>query len=353
MKAVIMAGGRGTRFWPLSREDHPKQFLKIAGKRTLFQEAVYRLMPLLDISDVYVVCGRPYADEVLRQIPELTEEQVIVEPYARNTAPCVGLAATYLSDRYPDEVMAVLPADHIIRDKASFHKALEAAETFARQDWLITFGIQPDYPATGYGYIEQAESIGRSGSLDAFKVARFIEKPDRESAQRFIDNSSFSWNSGMFVWSIAGILSEMERHMPVLSTALKQIAADSGDVEKTASVFEALPGISIDYGVMEKTEKAVVIPCRFGWSDVGSWKALRALSRPGAEGMVSEGLFEAVLSRDCIVSAPPSKLVAMVGVQDLVIVDTDDVLLVCSGEHTEDVKKVVENLKEKGRDEFL
>ncbi|HUV14032.1 MAG TPA: sugar phosphate nucleotidyltransferase, partial [Acidobacteriota bacterium] len=223
----------------------------------------------------------------------------------------------------------------------------------ARQHWLITFGIKPDYAATGYGYVERAGSIGQAQDLEAFQVARFIEKPDRDTAREFIANPSFSWNSGMFVWTIAGILSEIDEHMPVLGAALKEIESSTGDSERARSIFEGVPKTSIDYGVMERTERAAVIPCQFGWSDVGSWKALRDLNESDASGIIGEGLHEAILSRDCIISARPSKLVALVGVKDLVIVDTEEVLLVCSGEHTEDVKKVVESLKEKGLNRYL
>lgn len=353
MKALIMAGGRGTRFWPLSRERHPKQFLRITGQRTLFQEAVYRLLPYLDVSDVYVVCGQQYAEQALEQVPELTQEQVIVEPAARNTAPCIGLAASYLKQRYPNEVMAVLPADHVISDEVGFHRALAVADTLAREGWLITFGIKPTYAATGYGYVERAGAIGEGLGQEAYRVARFIEKPDRETAQQFMANPSFSWNSGMFVWTIDGILAEIDQVMPELGAALKEIERNVGDEERIRTIFGGIPKTSIDYGVMEKTERAGVIPCDFGWSDVGSWKALKDLTESDAAGIISEGPYEAIQSVDCIISAPPSKLVALVGMNDVVVVDTEEVLLICSGEHTEDVKKVVEKLKEEGLDKYL
>lgn len=352
MKAVIMAGGKGTRFWPLSVESNPKQFLNISGNGTMLQETVDRLLPLVGIEDVYVVCSAPYLDLVQRQLPELSDEQLIIEPAARNTAPCIGLAAHYLQERFPNETMVVLPADHVIQDREAFHSVLKAAESMAAEGWLVTFGMEPDFPSTGYGYLEMGEPLGGFGSHTGFRVARFIEKPVLEKAQQFLRDQRYLWNSGMFVWRTDTILEEMRLHMPDLFSGLSEIATVDDD-QKALEIFSRLEKTSIDFGIMERTEKAAMIPCSIGWDDVGSWGALKRIRTPDLEGNWVEGLVEAVDSTNSVVFGGGSKLVALVGVEDLVVVDTEDVLLVCSGKATEDVKRLVDRLKQKKLSRFL
>ncbi|MFQ5928318.1 MAG: mannose-1-phosphate guanylyltransferase [Acidobacteriota bacterium] len=353
MKAVIMAGGQGTRFWPVSREERPKQFLEIAGPKTMLQETVARLEPLLATEDVFVVCGEKYVHKVRTQLNEMNEDQIIVEPLARNTAPCVGLAASYLKRRFTNEVMAVLPSDHVIQDVDEFHQVLEAAEELAREGWLVTFGIQPSYPASGYGYLMKGEFLGEFRGRPAHRVARFTEKPDTAQAEYFVKQGCYYWNSGMFVWSIDSILAEIEAYMPELSQRLTEIDRSWEDSDRTRKIFSQLGSTSIDYGVMEKSEKVAMLSCRLGWNDVGNWKALEDIRARDSQGVTSNTSYLNIDSRDCIFYASQGKLGALVGVENLVVVETPDALLVCARDRTEDVKKVVELLKEKAWKKYL
>lgn len=342
MRALIMAGGQGTRFWPLSTPRTPKQFLRLLSDRTMLQETAARLQPLISDRDVFVVAPGMYVEEIRRQLPHLGPEQVIVEPAPRNTAPCIGLACRYLLRRFGDDPVAVLPADHRIGDVAAFHAALRAAERLAEEGWLVTFGIRPGYPATGYGYIRRGEQIPGDWGLPAYRVERFTEKPDRATAQSFLADGAYDWNSGMFVWKPSVLVEELRRHAPEIAQGLGRL--EGGGDEEARRLFAGLPKLSIDYAVMEKTDRAVVIPCDLDWSDVGSWAAVRTLRRPDAAGLVVSGRVENVGSRNCIVFAPEDKVVALVGVEDLVVVDTPEGLLICHVSETERVREVVERL---------
>jgi mannose-1-phosphate guanylyltransferase len=353
MKAVVLAGGQGTRFWPVSRKDHPKQFLKIVGSRTMLQETTDRLQPLVSLQDIYVVCSGQYVGQVRSQLPELAVEQIIVEPLARSTAPCIGLAATRLKRHSPDEVMAVLPSDHVVRRVDEFHTVLQAADQLSRQGWLVTFGIQPSYPATGYGYLLKGELIGEFQNRSAYQVARFTEKPDGKLAREFVEKGGYYWNSGMFVWSVETILRQIGACMPELGQALKEIDQNREDGARIEDIFSRLESISVDFGVMEKAEKVAVLPCDLGWSDIGNWRALEEVCPGDPRGVSSNTSYVNIDGRNCVLHASQEKMIALVGVENLVIVDTADALLICTRDRAEEVKKVVEYLEEKDFKKYL
>ena len=347
MKAVIMSGGRGTRFWPASRSRKPKQFLRITGRKTLLQQTVDRLSPLLSRQDIFFVCSPEYARIVLRQIPDLNENQLIIEPASRNTAPCIGLAAHYLARHFPDEVMAVLPADHAIGDIATFHRALEAAEALARKGWLVTFGIEPTRPATGYGYIEVESDLGFFSGFQACAVRRFTEKPSLETAREYVRGGQHYWNSGMFVWRTSSILEEIATSQPDLFTVLQKIDRSEEDPARANRLFEGLSSLSIDYAVMEHSSRVAVIPVRLQWDDVGDWRSLFDHLPGDQEGNHSNTDLVPLDARNCLAYTRQGKLVALLGVEDLVVVDTKDALLVCDRKRTQEVKQLLDIIDDK------
>jgi len=347
MKAVVMAGGQGTRFWPASRESRPKQFLQIVDSGTMLQETVARLEPLLSRNDVYVVCSERYVPLVTSQLDPFPKDQIIVEPIPRSTAACVGLAACYLKRRFPEEMIVVLPADHVIRDVDEFHDTLQAGEELGREGWLVTFGIEPSHPATGYGYMLRGESLGKFGGRSAYRVERFTEKPDRSQAQQFLKEENYFWNSGMFLFSVQQILSEINLRMPQLGQTLSEIEQNWGDPGRVKELFSSLESTSIDFGVMERSERIAMLPSNPGWSDVGNWRALEEIQGADSQGVTSNAPHVNVDSRDCVLYTSGGKLVALVGVEELVVVDTEDALLICARDRTEEVRKVVESLKNK------
>ncbi|MBI5097528.1 MAG: mannose-1-phosphate guanylyltransferase/mannose-6-phosphate isomerase [Nitrospirae bacterium] len=360
--AVIMAGGSGTRFWPLSREAMPKQLLRIDGGETLIQQTIARVSPLVPTDRIYIVTNKNHAEPIRFQVPEIRKENYIIEPVAKNTAAAIGLAAIHINHHNPDGVMAVLAADHVIRHKDRFLDTLKDACGIARSGYLVTIGIRPTRPETGYGYIEAGEKLEiRSQKSEteeadapiAFRVLRFVEKPDIETARAYVEAGSYYWNSGMFVWRAGVILEEIGRHMVPLYKGLKKIESSFGkgtEESVTGEVFPKLESISIDYAVMEKSDKVVVVPADLGWNDVGSWTALDKISNRDANGNVITGNVVDVDSKDSIIYAA-NRLVATLGLKDTVVVDTEDATLVCRKDRAQDVKKIVAELKRRGAEE--
>ena len=343
-----MSGGRGTRFWPASRSRKPKQFLRITGQQTLVQQTFERLQPLFSRHDIFFVCSSQYSQLLVEQIPGLREEQIIVEPAARNTAPCIGLAAHHLQERFGDEVMAVLPADHTIGDTEAFQKALAAAGTVAQEDRLVTLGIEVTRPATGYGYIEIGSPLGLFSGFEAFQVRSFREKPDLETAQNYLRDRNHYWNSGIFVWKTSNILEEINSTQPELGSVLQRIAK-SQDQEERKRLFESLESLSVDYAVMEKSRRVTVIPVGFKWDDVGDWHALFDLLPSDREGNHTNTTLVPLDTQNCLGYSTGGKLIALVGVQDLVVVDADGVLLVCHRERTQEINDLLEDIDDKLR----
>lgn len=353
MKIVILAGGQGTRFWPLSRAENPKQFLPITGDASLLQETVRRLLTRFEKQDIYVATGRRYEPPVRKQLPWLRPRQLIIEPAARNTAPCVGLAALRVKEDWPGETMAILPADHIIHNEREFHQALRFADAIAREDWLVTFGIRPTFPATGFGYLKRGEPIKNDGSLKSYRVSQFAEKPRRRTAEGFFSSGEYYWNSGMFVWSPETILAAIDRHMPELAEGLHQVNILGPESPRGSAVFKDLEKVSIDFGVMEKVDNVALVEVELGWNDVGSWKAVSEVRPSDDQGTVSNTRTISIDSNNCIVHSSSQKLVALVGMENVVVVETSDAILVCDAGQSQDVRKVIGQLKKRGWEEYL
>lgn len=352
--ALIMAGGRGERFWPKSRRNMPKQFLSLTGDgKTMIQLTVERISPLVDIQDIYIATNRNYKSLVREQLPELPEENILCEPVAKNTAPCIGLGAVHIAKKYDDAVMFVLPSDHLIKYNAMYLDTLSHASEVAEQgENLVTLGIMPDYPETGYGYIK---FIPDQKHGHAFAVDRFVEKPDLETAKQYLATEQYLWNSGMFIWKISTILGNLERYLPETYAGLCRVKAAIGTPEENEVLeheFSAFKSESIDYGVMEKAKNIYTLPGSFGWDDVGSWNAVERIQPTNELGNVVHGNAVTVDTKRCIIQGG-KKLIATVGLEDIIIVDTDDALLVCEKGDAGEIKKVLENLKICNRTEYL
>ncbi|NDJ51880.1 MAG: NTP transferase domain-containing protein [Chloroflexi bacterium] len=356
--ALIMAGGAGTRLWPLSRQERPKPLLSLVeAERSMYQIAVERLHPLLTPDRIFVVANEQLSLLLQEQVVDIPPENYIIEPIGRDTAPAVGLGAIHIRDRNPSAIMAVLTADHYITDIPRFHQVLQAAIEMAQRGNIVTLGITPTYPATGYGYIQSGPLMEQMGDLSVYEVTRFWEKPNSETAQEFIESGAYSWNSGMFIWPVQRVMGEFERHAPELNAVLNDLAGKIGhaDYDRVFNrVWPKLNRISVDYALMEHIrEKLCVIPAKIGWTDIGDFSTLYDIL---SDGTTNQNVFsgqEPVLIDTNGSLIYSTRMVATIGVEDLVIIDTDDVLLVCRRDRVQDVKKLVNSLKESQRKEHL
>lgn len=356
MFVVIMAGGTGTRFWPKSRVRLPKQLLPVVGNRTMIQASVDRLGDLVNSENLFVVATGPQKEGILEQLPQLKPEHLILEPKGKNTAPCIGLAAIYLEKLNPNEVMLILPADHLIQEETKFVEILKMAEKVAKEsDSLVTIGIQPTYPATGYGYIQCNGVAGKHQDAEIFQVKTFAEKPDIKTAERFIQSGDFLWNSGIFLWRVESILAAIEEHLPELYDSLmeiKPVLGTDNEAELLQKIYYQIKGISIDYGVMEHAQNVVVLRGDFGWSDVGSWDEVYKISAKDEAGNAINSDYVSKDVTNCLINSQ-KKVVAAIGIDNLVIVETSDALLICRRDRAQEVKDLVDMMKRKNMDEFL
>jgi mannose-1-phosphate guanylyltransferase/mannose-6-phosphate isomerase len=350
---LILSGGSGTRLWPVSRKNLPKQFLALAGKGTLFQQTIARTRALPGVSAPIVVASGDHRFLAADQLLEAGIEgaTIMLEPLARNTAPAIALGALQALQRDADALLLVLPADHLIGDTAAFVAAVKQAIPLAEQDWLVTFGIRPDRPETGFGYIRRAEAIGNHG----FRVAQFVEKPDLITAESYLADGGYDWNSGMFLFKASRYLEELANHAPIMLAKVREAHArasvDLDFVRIASDDFASVPDRSIDYAVMEKTTRAAVIPVNCQWSDIGSWSALWLTGDKDAQGNVCEGDTLGIDTHNSLLRSHDRHLLATVGVDDLIVVTTSDATLVAHRDAAQDVKKIVEQLKAAGRSE--
>ena len=349
--ALIMAGGGGTRLWPLSRRDKPKQVLPLTEERTLFQVTVERLHDLFQPDQIFVVAG-PELSQLLREnTPYIPIENFIVEPSARDSGPAAGLGTSTIMQRDPEAVIAVLSADHHIANEHRFIEALRCAYDYATAGHIVTLGITPSFAATGFGYIQRGEPISACGEFTAYVSQRFTEKPDEATALAFVNSGMYSWNAGIFIWKAKQALAEFERQQPEMHSLLKQIAASP---DQLPALWDQMKKLSLDYAIMEGAANVAIIPVDIGWSDVGTWAALFEVLTVDENGNAQRGNFDGHIQIDThstlIVS---DRMVVTIGVDNLVIVDTDDVILVCHTDRAQDVRNVVQQLRESGREKHL
>jgi mannose-1-phosphate guanylyltransferase len=355
MYGVILAGGSGTRFWPLSRKKLPKQFLKLFDNRTLLEKTIQRLSPLIPPEKLIIVTTEKYRHKISEIVKDIPAENIILEPAGRNTAPAIALAAFKLIDKQ-EEVMGIFPSDHMILKDRMFCRILLVAEKIAKSSrHLITLGMKPDKPETGYGYIEVGKIYKREKGIAVFNVRRFVEKPDLKKAKAFLKNGNFMWNSGMFIWQVGVFLKELEKNLPEIYYGIKKgmKRKKNGQFEVDEKIYKGLQNISVDYGIMEKAGQTLVIPGEIGWSDLGSWDSLADVLEKDKSGntVIADG--ECLFDVENSLFYANGKFVAGIGVRDLVVVNSDNAILICKKNSSQDVKKIVNFLNEKKKEEFL
>ncbi len=358
LHATILAGGGGTRFWPRSRQQRPKQFLALGGERTLLQQALDRIEGLLPAERTWVVTGQAYQPETSRQLTQLSPDRIVGEPCGRDTAPAIGLGAALIARNDPSAVMLVTPADHVIEPVREFERAAHVAARMAEENpnALITFGIPPTFPSTGYGYIHRGGEIGQRQGVGVFRVQRFEEKPPADRAERFVASGEYFWNSGIFVWRVAALLEEMRRQQPKLHDAVRRIA-DAWNTPRRDEVlrqeYETLPKVSIDYAIMEHAREVLAVKAPYRWDDVGSWLALERMNPQDADHNTILATHCGLKTSHCIIVGDAGKILTTIGVSDLVIVQDGDATLIADRRDEGTVKQLVDLLKKKGLEKYL
>lgn len=358
LTALIMAGGSGTRFWPLSRKDKPKQFLKLNNsKKSMLEETAARINKLVPAEQIFVATNKLYKSEINKQLADIPEENIIVEPQKRNTAAAVGLSSVIIENRFPNSTMIVLPADHLIKEEERFIKLLKKAVMAASiGENLLTVGIKATRPETGYGYINCGKKLFDIDGEQIFKVDNFAEKPDLDTAKKFLKSGNYLWNSGIFIWKVNNILANFEKHLPDLYLSLEKIRNFLGkdsEKEMIEKEFKKMKKISIDYGIMEKTEDIAVIPAAIAWDDIGSWPALSRIKETDALNNIKEAEHYGIDTKNSIIYSDSDKIIATIGIDNLIIVNTDDAILICDKKRAQDVKKIRNILAEENLDKYL
>jgi mannose-1-phosphate guanylyltransferase len=355
--ALIMAGGGGTRLWPMSRQDTPKQLLPLVDEDSMFTTSVDRLAPLFTPEQIYVVTGRKYLNALREHAPQIPRQNFIVEPYGKESGPAAALGVAVIQKRDPEATIAILTADHHITKKDKFRNVLQAAYELAQKGYIATLGISPSYPATGFGYIRQGELISQIDGFDCFVALGFTEKPDAKKATDFLASGEYTWNSGMFIWKADQAMNEFKRQQPKMYEQFMALAPTidtHGYDHKLEEIWENIEKISLDYAVMEGAQMMAVIPADFGWNDVGSWGAMYdVLKRDKAGNVVKGSQAERVLLDTKNTLVYSDKLVVTIGVEDIIVIETEDSLLICNKDRTQDVKKVVDHLLQTKNYKFL
>jgi mannose-1-phosphate guanylyltransferase len=358
MFAVLMAGGVGTRFWPMSRKAYPKQLLSFTGTKSMLQSTYDRIKPLTTDEKILVITSAELKRAVEKQLPSIPKDNIIGEPVGKNTAPCIGLAAAVVEKKSSEnEVMVILPSDHLVSNVANFRKTLKVGVEYAKaNNSLVTLGVQPTYPETGYGYIQVDEKITTKQKNEIYRVRTFAEKPNLETAKRFIKSGDFFWNSGMFIWSVKAIKGEIDEHLPELGEDLKLLGKHVGKPmfrKALSDMYSRTKSVSIDYGIMEVASNVFVIKSDFQWNDLGSWEAIYNISDKDKNGNVCNTKKELLLDANNNFFYSPKKLLVAVDVEGLVVVDMDDAILICRKEKSQQVKAIVDYLNRKKMKSYL
>ena len=352
MKCVVLAGGSGTRFWPLSREDYPKQLLNIVGNQSMLQMTIDRLIKIKWVTDIYIITREDLREKIIDEIKTVKPENIIAEPSGKNTAPAIGLVSILISLQDPNTVVGFFPADHLIIGHSEFERALQTAEHLARNsDSIITIGVQPTHPSTAYGYI-QFDDSSEKDHPGAYKVKTFAEKPHHKLAQRFIASGDFLWNAGMFIWKIDTLMTGLRKNMPDLYESLQNISLRLKDGKLFDDIWEYIDPVSIDYGLLEKSKNIYVVACEFQWNDLGSWNALYDVLGKDNEGNIVRGKGKIMGGRNNFIESN-GRFTAVIGADDLVVINTEDATLVVPREKVEMVKEMVDFLKKQGRKDLI